>query len=197
MTVCVAVCVVWLCCEGWWWKEGRRWNTMPAHSLLFSKSTKGPPGLTSPSVGLIAINSTIMHSQHTYCGRVWNLIQVCDVQSSDYKVDIFTVPSPRRGSNPGLAEPEADMLPPEPARRATSLYCLKIQKLSLLNWKRKIPSWTGTRTRAFSFPCQCSHQPSYPEQASVHGRISPFPFQFYNLPTDGLDVNMKFSILIR
>ena len=35
-----------------------------------------------------------MPSQHTYCGRVWNLIQACDVQSSDYKVYIFTPPSP-------------------------------------------------------------------------------------------------------
>ena len=32
-----------------------------------------------------------MPSQHTYCGRVWNLIQACDVQSSDY---ISTPPSP-------------------------------------------------------------------------------------------------------
>ena len=38
-----------------------------------------------------------MPSQHTYCGSVWNLIQDCDVQS---------------------AEPEGDMLPSEPARRA-------------------------------------------------------------------------------
>ena len=37
-----------------WWKEGRKWNPVPAHSLLFSKSTKGPPGLTSPSDGRIA-----------------------------------------------------------------------------------------------------------------------------------------------
>ena len=35
-----------------------------------------------------------MPSQHTYCGRVWNLIQACDVQSSDYKVYISTPPSP-------------------------------------------------------------------------------------------------------
>ena len=35
-----------------------------------------------------------MPSQHTYCGRVLNLIQACDVQSSDYKVCIFTLPSP-------------------------------------------------------------------------------------------------------
>ena len=29
---------------------------------------------------------------------------------------------PRRGLNPGPAEPEADMLPSEPARRAYTLY---------------------------------------------------------------------------
>ena len=34
-----------------------------------------------------------MPSQHTYCGRVWNLIQDCDVQSSDSKVYISTPPS--------------------------------------------------------------------------------------------------------
>ena len=71
-----------------------------------------------------------MPSQHTYCGRVWNLIQACDVQSSDYKVCISTPPSPkvenfqnknllsRRGSNPGPAEPKEDMLQSEPAWRA-------------------------------------------------------------------------------
>ena len=37
VTVSVTVCVVLLCCMGWWWKEGRRWNPVPAHSLLFSK----------------------------------------------------------------------------------------------------------------------------------------------------------------
>ena len=35
-----------------------------------------------------------MPSQHTYCGRVWNLIQAGDVQSSDWKVYISTPPSP-------------------------------------------------------------------------------------------------------
>ena len=73
-----------------------------------------------------------MPSQNTYCRGVWNLIQACDVQSSDYKVYISTPPSPevenfheillpRQGSNPGPPEPEVDMLPSEPARRACSL----------------------------------------------------------------------------
>ena len=34
-----------------------------------------------------------MPSQHMHCGRVWNLIQACDVQSSDWKVYISTPPS--------------------------------------------------------------------------------------------------------
>ena len=42
--VSVTVCVVLLYCVGWWLKEGRRWNPVPAHSLLFSKRTKGAPG---------------------------------------------------------------------------------------------------------------------------------------------------------
>ena len=61
------------------------------------------------------------------CRRVWNLIQACDVQSSDQKVYISTSPSsevenlpPRRGLNPGPAESEADMLA-EPARRACGI----------------------------------------------------------------------------
>ena len=75
-----------------------------------------------------------MPSQHTYRGGVWDLIQECDVQSSDYKVYISTPPSPevensqikiyypRRGLNPGPVEPEADMLPSEPTRRALLRY---------------------------------------------------------------------------
>ena len=59
VTVSVTVCLVLLCYVEWWWKEGRRWNLVPAHSLLFSKAPRGPPGLTSPSDGRIAINSTI------------------------------------------------------------------------------------------------------------------------------------------
>ena len=46
MTVCLTVCVV-LCCVGWW-KKGRRWNPVLAHSLLFTKSTKGAAGLNVP-----------------------------------------------------------------------------------------------------------------------------------------------------
>ena len=62
---------------------------MPAHSLLFSKSTKGAARRWTNRY-----QQYYMPSQHTYCGRVWNLIQACDVQSSDYKVYISTPPSP-------------------------------------------------------------------------------------------------------
>ena len=55
----VTVCVVLLWSVGWIWKKGRRWNPVPAHSLLFSKTPRGPPGLTSPSDGRVTINSTI------------------------------------------------------------------------------------------------------------------------------------------
>ena len=79
VTVSVTVCVVLLCCVGWWWKEGRRWKTQCRLIACSSrKAPRGPPGLTSPSDGRIAINSTIS-------GRVWNLIQ---------KMYISTSPSP-------------------------------------------------------------------------------------------------------
>ena len=84
VTVSVTVCVVLLCCVGWrWWKEGRRWNPVPAHSLLLLKSTKGAARLIVPIRRTNRYQQYYMPSQHTYCGRVWNLIQDCDVQSSD------------------------------------------------------------------------------------------------------------------
>ena len=79
--VSVTVSVVLLCCVGWWWKEGRRWNLVPAHSLLFSKSTKGAARRNVPI-------------RRTNCYHNWNLIQDCDVQSSNWKVYISTPPSP-------------------------------------------------------------------------------------------------------
>ena len=53
-----------------------------AHSLLFSKSTKGAARLNIPIRRTNRYQQYSMPSQHTYCGRVWNLIQDCDVQSS-------------------------------------------------------------------------------------------------------------------
>ena len=83
VTVRVSVCVVLLCCVGCWWKEGRRWNPVPAHSLLFSKSTKGAAKFSVPIRRTNRYQLYYMPSQHTYCGRVWNLIQDCDTQFSD------------------------------------------------------------------------------------------------------------------
>ena len=57
---------------------------MTAHSLLFSKSTKGTVRLNVPIRLTNRYQQYYMPSQHMYCGRVWNLIQVCDVQSIDY-----------------------------------------------------------------------------------------------------------------
>ena len=78
---CLCSC---LCSVGWWWKEGRRWNPVPLIVCSSRKVPRGPPGLspflTDESLSTV---SYYMPSQHIYCGRVWNLIQACDVQSSD------------------------------------------------------------------------------------------------------------------
>ena len=98
---------------------------MLAHSLLFLKSTKRATRLNVPIRRTNCYQQYFVPSQQICCGRVWNLIQACDVQSSDWKMHISTLPSSevenflsRRGPNPEPAEPEADMLPSEPARRA-------------------------------------------------------------------------------
>ena len=104
-------------------KNRDRWSPQ-AHSLLFLKSTKGATRLNVPIRRTNRYQQYYMPSQHIYCRRVWNLIQGCDVQSSNQKVYISTPPSsevenllPRRGSNSRPGEPEADMLPSEPVRR--------------------------------------------------------------------------------
>ena len=58
------------------------------------KSTKGAARLNVPIRRTNRYQQYYMPSQHTSCGRVWNLIQDCDVQSSDQKVYISTPPSP-------------------------------------------------------------------------------------------------------
>ena len=68
---------------------------MRDHSLLFSKSTKGSARLNVPIRRTNHYQQYYITSQHAYCGMVWNLIQACDVQSSDYKVYISTPPSPK------------------------------------------------------------------------------------------------------
>ena len=73
----VRVTVCCLCSVGWWWwKKGRRWNPVPANSLLFSKGTKGAARLHVPIRQTNLYQKYYMYSQHIYCGRVWNLIQV-------------------------------------------------------------------------------------------------------------------------
>ena len=59
MTVSVTVCVVLLCCMEWWWKEGEGDTRCRLIAFSSRKVPRGPPGLTSPSDGRIAINSTI------------------------------------------------------------------------------------------------------------------------------------------
>ena len=81
--MCNCSCRVSMCCVGWWWKEGRRWNPVPAHSLLFSKSTKEAIRFNVPIRRTNCYQQYYMPSQRIYCGRVWNLIQACDVQSSN------------------------------------------------------------------------------------------------------------------
>ena len=92
VTVSVTVCVMLLYCVEWWWKEGRRWNPVPTHSLLLSKNTKGAARFNVPIRRTNRYQLYCMPSQHTYCGRVWNLIQDCDVQSSNEKMYISTPP---------------------------------------------------------------------------------------------------------
>ena len=67
-----------MCCVWWWCKEGKRWNPMPAHSLLISKNTKGAARLNVPIRRTSRYQQYNMPSQHIYCRRVWNLIQICD-----------------------------------------------------------------------------------------------------------------------
>ena len=55
MTVCVTVCVVWDDDE----RKGEGETRCQLIACSSRKALKGPPGLTSPSDGRIAINSTI------------------------------------------------------------------------------------------------------------------------------------------
>ena len=77
VTVGVTVCV--------WDDDEKKGEVKPgaAHSLLFSKGTKGAARLNVHIRRTNRYQQYYMPSQHTYCGRVWNLIQDSDVQSSD------------------------------------------------------------------------------------------------------------------
>ena len=94
--MCNCLCSVIYCVVvgWWWWRKGRRWNLVLAHSLLFSKSTKRATRLNVPILQMNRYQQYCMPFQRTYCWRVWNLIQACDVQSSDKKVFISTPRSP-------------------------------------------------------------------------------------------------------
>ena len=90
------------------------WNCFCSVIVLCGMKTKGrekvkpgadsQPALLEKHQGATRFNIPIrqtnrykqyyMPSQYTYCGRVWNLIQACDVQSSDQKVYISSPPSP-------------------------------------------------------------------------------------------------------
>ena len=48
---------------------------MLAHSLLYSKSTEGAAKLNIPIRRKNRYQQYYMSTQHTYCGRVWNLTQ--------------------------------------------------------------------------------------------------------------------------
>ena len=67
---------------------------MLAHSLLLSKSTKGAARLNVPIRWMNRyLNSTMCLLNIHTAGKVWNLIQASDVQSSNWKVYISTPPS--------------------------------------------------------------------------------------------------------
>ena len=84
--MCNCLCSVIVMCE---MMKGRE-KVKPGADIACSSrnAPMEPPGSKSPSDERIAISSRpyYMPSQHTYCGRVWNLIQAYDVQSSDQKV---------------------------------------------------------------------------------------------------------------
>ena len=84
MAVCVTVCVVLLCCVEDYERKGEGEIRCRLIACSSRKASRGLPGY----------QQYYMPSQHTYCGRVWNLIQDCDVQSNDLKVYISTPPSP-------------------------------------------------------------------------------------------------------
>ena len=65
--------------------------------LIACSSRKAPRGAARLNVRIRPTNryqQYYMPSENTYCGRIWNLIQDCDVQSSDQKVYISSPPSP-------------------------------------------------------------------------------------------------------
>ena len=106
---------------------------MPAHSLLFSKSTKGATRLNIPIRRTNRFQQYCMPSQHMYCGRVWNLIQDCDVQYSDQKVYISTPPSPEvENFQMKIYYHAGDLTPDLLKQRQTCYHLSQLDKLIIL-----------------------------------------------------------------
>ena len=85
--VCFVLCCVVLWCNVWmmnvlWW----RLKSKPGASisLLFSKSTKGTPGLTSTSDGLIAINTTYFFRSYPLRGDLGINPGIFGTETSDW-----------------------------------------------------------------------------------------------------------------
>ena len=82
MTVCVTVCVVCVV----WDDDERTGEGETRCRLVACSSRKAPRGAARFNVPIRRTNryqQYYMPSHRTYCGRVWNLIQACDVQSSN------------------------------------------------------------------------------------------------------------------
>ena len=73
--------------------EGR--EKMPPHSQLLSISNEETTRLNVPIRRTNRYQQYNMPSQRMYCGRVWNLIQTLDAQSSDWKLYISTPLTPK------------------------------------------------------------------------------------------------------
>ena len=91
VTACITVCVVYCNCV---MMKGKEVKPGAGSQSTLLERTKGAARLNVPILRTNRYQQYYMPSQYTYCGRVWNLIQDCDVQSSDYKVCMSTAPSP-------------------------------------------------------------------------------------------------------
>ena len=134
--MCNCLCSVIVLCE---MKMKGREKVKPsaAHSLLFSKSTKGAARLNVPIRQTNRYQQYYMPSQHTHSRRVWNLIQDCNVQSSDQKVHISTPPSPEvENFQMKIYYPAGDRTP-DPLNQRQTCYQLS-QRGELRTNRRKI-----------------------------------------------------------
>ena len=75
---------------------------MPAHSLLFLKSTMVAARLNVPIRQTNRYQQYYMPSQHIYRRTVWNLIQACDVQSTPLLATRLKIYYPTRDRTPDL-----------------------------------------------------------------------------------------------